>query len=169
MFPTAAFYRAVGMSEGQGAFDWIALPGGRARFCGGVRGAEQRGHEAFAVEVDGRVFYGEIRKRWLDDRCFALEVVSFGYRVIENIGVRGDAADWLAAGFTHAQWLAIEQRVADLVAAILRRESRPFVLSMEQLDDFSGEIHFPRGGLRQVRSFNAPAIPESECRTARSR
>ncbi|MGN6282183.1 hypothetical protein [Frateuria sp.] len=75
------------MSEQSGVFDWIEFPEGRARFCGGVRGADQAGHETFAVEIAGESYYGEISSVWPDDSHFNLRIDSFGHSRMENVGM----------------------------------------------------------------------------------
>ena len=48
------------MSTYDNPFDWLNFGEGRARFVGSIRGWDEIGHEAFAVEVGGREYYGEI-------------------------------------------------------------------------------------------------------------
>lgn len=133
------------MNQIAGVFDWLDLPGGRARFCGGLRGADQAGHEAFAIELDGKVAYGEIRKAWTSDDRFDLEVVSFGHGVLGNIGMPVDAGSPLVLEFTADQLRAVEGLIAELVQAFLERPQRPFVMNMDSPDEFSGTIRFARG------------------------
>ena len=133
------------MNETAGVFDWLDLPGGRARFCGGLRGADQAGHEAFALELDGQVAYGEIRKAWTAEDRFDLEVVSFGHRALENIGMPVDAGGPLVVDFTAEQLRAAENLLAELVQAFLARPQRPFVMNMDSSDKFSGTIRFVLG------------------------
>src|SRR5690349_23064381 len=69
------------------AFDWIDFPEGRARFVGSVRGVDERGHDAFALEIDNDVLFGEIRPRFLENHNdFNVEIVSFGIRDPGSIG-----------------------------------------------------------------------------------
>lgn len=133
------------MKEIASVFDWLDLPGGRARFCGGLRGADQAGHEAFALELDGRVAYGEIRKTWTDEDRFDLEVMSFGHEALENVGMAVDVGSPLVVDFTADQLRAAEGLVAELVQAFVERPQRPFVMSMDSPDEFSGTIRFARG------------------------
>ncbi len=50
------------MSNYEQTFDWVQFPEGQARFSGGIRGADEIGHETFAVEINSSVYYGEIKK-----------------------------------------------------------------------------------------------------------
>lgn len=76
------------MSNDDKTFDWVDLPGGRARFSGGVRGADEAGHDTFAVELDGRTYYGEVRRLFLSNgNDFNLEILSFGWPGQEWIGM----------------------------------------------------------------------------------
>jgi hypothetical protein len=50
------------MKNFESIFNWVNLNQGRARFLGGIRGADEIGHETFAVQNDSGVYYGEIKK-----------------------------------------------------------------------------------------------------------
>jgi len=70
------------------SFDWLELPSGRARFSGGIRGFDELGHETFAVEVDGREYFGEIGNIFLPNgNDYNMEVISFGYGRIGSVGI----------------------------------------------------------------------------------
>lgn len=69
-------------------FDWVSATEGRARFAGGIRGWDERGHDAYAVDVDGKVMCGEIARTFLaDQNDFNIQIVSFGYGVREHVGM----------------------------------------------------------------------------------
>ncbi len=36
-------------------FDWVSATEGRARFAGGIRGWDERGHDTYAVDVEGKI------------------------------------------------------------------------------------------------------------------
>lgn len=69
-------------------FDWVSATEGRARFAGSIRGWDERGHDTYAVDVDGKVMYGEIARTFLPNQNdFNIQIVSFGYGVREHVGM----------------------------------------------------------------------------------
>ncbi|WP_144655620.1 hypothetical protein [Achromobacter dolens] len=57
-------------------FDWVPPAEGRVRFAGGIRGWDERGHDTYAVDVDGKVMYGEIARTLLaDQNDFNIQIV----------------------------------------------------------------------------------------------
>jgi hypothetical protein len=69
-------------------FDRVPAAEGRVRFAGGIRGWDERGHDAYAVDVDGKVMYGEIARTFLPNQNdFNIQIVSFGYGVREHVGM----------------------------------------------------------------------------------
>ncbi|CAB3665623.1 hypothetical protein [Achromobacter dolens] len=49
-------------------FDWVSATEGRARFAGGIRSWDERGHDIYAADVDGKVMYGEIARTFLPNQ-----------------------------------------------------------------------------------------------------
>lgn len=122
------------------AFDWIDFPEGRARFVGLVRGVDERGHEAFALEIDSDLLFGEIRSRFLDNHNdFNVEIVSFGLRDSGSIG---------EAPFDPREILSIakaetaRQLILRLVRAGMAMRERPSLLVEYQNSSFMGKVVF---------------------------
>ena len=58
-------------------FEWHEFPEGRAQFSGSIRGDDERGHDTFAIELDGFVTYGGIDSVFLaNDNDFNIRVVT---------------------------------------------------------------------------------------------
>lgn len=133
------------MSTQSGVFDWVGFPEGRARFCGGVRGADQAGHEAFALEIGGKIHYGEISSVWADDRHFNLRVDSFGYSSTESIGMPLRVSSPFVGKFSLADVGVIRTLVLKLVHTFWKRTERPFVMEMDDEDEFLGQVEFKEG------------------------
>lgn len=133
------------MSEQSGVFDWIEFPEGRARFCGGVRGADQAGHETFAVEIAGESYYGEISSVWPDDSHFNLRIDSFGHSRMENVGMPIREGNPFIEKFLSADVELIKSLVLKLIQSFWRRAERPFVMEMDDVDEFLGKVEFAQG------------------------
>jgi hypothetical protein len=127
-------------------FDWISLPEGRARFSGGIRGWDEIGHETFAVEVDGQELFGEIVAIFLENNNnYNLEVVSFGYRKDNDVGLSMNACTPL----TERQAQRIVSLVRELVAVVSKIDSPPSILhGAKKL--FLGGLTFKDGWFRPV-------------------
>ena len=126
-------------------FDWQDLPSGRARFNGLVRGAEQSGHDSFAVDCDGEVLFGELQRVFLaNGNDFTIEVVAFGYRQASHLGlpVQGRARAFSATGA-----LRLQQVIAELIAAGAGWEQRPRLLMEHAGARFLGGVSFRPGWL----------------------
>lgn len=130
------------MNTQSGVFDWVAFPEGRARFCGGVRGADQAGHEAFAVEIGDRTHYGEISSVWPDERHFNLRVDSFGFSSVDQLGMPLSASSPFIEKFCPADVALIQSLIMKLVQTFQRRTERPFVMEMDDEDEFLGKVEF---------------------------
>ncbi|MGH8080644.1 MAG: hypothetical protein ACREP7_08720, partial [Lysobacter sp.] len=123
-------------------FDWVLFPQGRARFAGGVRGADEQGHETFAVEVAGGEYFGEIARTFLpNNNDYNIEVVSFGYGS-DDVGIPMLDA---CRTFTAAQIATIYALIAQLIAAGARFEDRPSLLVEYPTAHFMGEVVFREG------------------------
>ena len=66
----------------------LELPAGKIRFAGSVRGVDDAGHDAFELSVSGsQALYGEWTEIYSENGYdFEIEIVSFGYTYIENLG-----------------------------------------------------------------------------------
>lgn len=129
-------------------FDWVSATEGRARFAGGIRGWDERGHDTYAVEVDGKVMYGEIARAFLSNQNdFNVQIVSFGYGVREHVGMPRPAGhDAHARDVSDAETLQRVQSVlARLIRAGLHFEDRPCVLLEYPHARFQGKLIFAEG------------------------
>lgn len=133
------------MNTRSGVFDWVDFSEGRARFCGGVRGADQSGHEAFALEIGGKAYYGEISSTWPDDSHFNLRIDSFGHSVAENVGMPLTAGSPFIEKFSAADVKLIQSLVLKLVNTLWKRTERPFVMEMDDESEFLGKVEFKEG------------------------
>ena len=124
-------------------FDWLELPSGRARFSGNIRGADELGHHTFAVEVDGREYFGELTKAFLpNDHDYNMEVISFGYGDHGYVGMPmlGTCRVFAAAEIAKIQTLTVQ-----LIAAGARFEDRPWLLTEYPNSHFMGQVFFRDG------------------------
>lgn len=125
------------------SFDWQDLPSGRARFAGLVRGADQTGHDAFAVWMDGQALFGEIQRAFLPDgNDFNIEVVAFGYRLDRNLGM---PMLGIAHVFAASEVERLQQVIRELVAAGAAWERRPRLLVDYPGARFQGQVLFKEG------------------------
>lgn len=135
------------MNAQPGVFDWIEFPEGRARFLGLIRGADERGHEVFALEFGNGLLYGEIEPRFLDNRNdFDVEVVSFGVKDERSVG---DAPYDPRGVLSPANVDIARALIVHLVAAGMAMEERPGFLRETQDSHFMGQVLFRRGWVRQ--------------------
>lgn len=129
-------------------FEWQEFPEGRARFSGEIRGGDERGHDTFAIEIDGFVTYGEIARAFLANRNdFNIQVVTYGYGIRENVGILNDGSPGPQAQgvFPPAYLHRVQVLVVRLIRAALQFENRPVVLSEYPTSRFQGRVIFPAG------------------------
>jgi hypothetical protein len=127
-----------------GVFDWVEFPEGRARFSGGIRGADEQGHETFAVEINSSVYYGEVKKTFLPDKSnYNLEIISFGYFDIKDVG--GPMRQPVINYFSETDARQVQNLITGLVSAASRWESKPSVMSQSEYSRFMQEIYFQDG------------------------
>lgn len=143
------------MGNYEKTFDWVQFKEGKARFNSDIRGWDERGHESYAVEIEGKVRYGEISKAYLaNDNDYNVEVVSFGYAMEGSVGIPNEPGEQglLARGaYTQAQLKIVQSLVSQLVNAGLKFEDRPSVLRESPKSHFMGKILF-REGWASVRA-----------------
>lgn len=147
-------------------FDWVSATEGRARFAGSIRGWDERGHDTHAVEVDGKVMYGEIARAFLPNQNdFNIQIVSSGYGVRERVGMPRPAGhDSHAQGVSDAKTLRRVQSVlARLIRAGLHVEDRPNVLLAYPHARFQGKRIFAEGWTdgAPAREITVSAEPRS--------
>lgn len=137
------------MSNYENIFNWIQFQEGRAKFNGGIRGWDERRHETYALEIEGKIRYGEISKIYLsNNNDYNVEVVSFGYAIEGSVGIPNEPGvqGLLARGaYTQEQLKAAKSLVSQLIVAGVHFEDRPSVLRESPHSHFMGEIVFCEG------------------------
>lgn len=132
-------------------FEWQQFPEGRARFASGIRGWDERGHEVYAVEFQGRVIYGEIDSTFLPNHNdYNIEVVSFGYGMKDNVGIPEPSSRGV---YTEAELRIIRSLIVQLIQAGQHFEEKPLLLMETKKSRFMGKIIF-REGWANVRQEN---------------
>ena len=125
------------------SFDWLDFSGGRARLSGGIRGYDERGHETFSVEVGGSEYFGEIKRAFLSNgNDYNIEVISFGYGRIGSVGMPMLGTCQI---FTAAEIVTIQRLIVQLIAAGMRFEDRPTLLTEYPNAHFMGQVIFRDG------------------------
>jgi hypothetical protein len=136
------------MSLYDDTFEWQQFPEGRARFSGSIRGDDERGHDTFAIEIDGSVTYGEIDSVFLpNDNDFNVRVVTYGYGMRENVGIlnNGNSGPHAQGVFPPAHLQRVQVLVTRLIRAGLQFEDRPVFLDEFPGSHFQGKVIFPAG------------------------
>lgn len=124
-------------------FDWIELPDGKARFSGTKRGWDELGHKTFALEIDGREYYGELERAYLqNENDYNIEVSSFGYVRGEDVGMPDPRA---RAVFTEAQVDRARALAVRLVAEGRGFTEPPAILDQTDASRFMGKVFFKEG------------------------
>ncbi len=125
-------------------FNWMQFAEGRARFAGGVRGVDERGHETFAVEVDGVEYFGEIVSAFLpNDNDYNIEVVSFGFA---DEGFAGEELrPGIALVLSEAQVATVAGIIRQLIVEGARMDDPPHLLVQYPNARFMGGVLFRDG------------------------
>lgn len=124
-------------------FEWLQFREGRARFAGGIRGWDERGHEVYAVEFQGRIIYGEIVHAFLpNDNDYNIEVVSFGYGMKDNVGIPEPSS---RGAYTEAELRIVRSLIVQLIEAGQQFEEKPSILMEYPNAHFQGKIFFREG------------------------
>ncbi len=129
------------------AFEWVELTHGRARFCGMIRGWDERGHETFAVEIDGRPVYGEVDAVFVG-HAISTKVVSFGYLEQSRVGIPG-----AARSFTREQAAVAERDIREFVSTVSAyadKLDKPEVLRTTPSTHLTGHVAFAPGWIAIV-------------------
>lgn len=141
------------MNRDEETFAWIQLPQGRIRFGGAIRGGDEGRHETYSVDIDGIITYGEIENIFsTNGNDYNVEVISFGYGMIENVGNPHANA---RGTYTETQLKLVQSLVVQLIQAGLHFEERPSVLRESLESHFLGRVLF-REGWAYVRQDNTP-------------
>jgi len=125
-------------------FEWIEFPQGRVRYAGGRRGRDEPPIDTFAVELRGRVYYGEITQLHLaDGNRYNLEIVSFGWTKHDWLGTEPNAK--YCAAFTVKDLEEVQAILCQAVPVWRSLEDRPSLLSEFFEARFMGELIFRDG------------------------
>lgn len=128
---------------------WVEFPEGRARFSGGIRGVDERGHDTVAVGIGKQTYYGEARRSFMPNgNDFNVEIVSFGYLGKENVG---EAPFDARQPLTLAQLETARILLVGLVQKGLSFAERPRVLTEYPDSRYMGKVLF-RDGWALVQS-----------------
>ncbi|OAX89018.1 hypothetical protein A7D16_08940 [Xanthomonas nasturtii] len=120
------------------------FPEGRARFSGGIRGADELRHDTFAIEIDGKEYFGEINRDWhIDDTHYDLAIVSFGFSLKLQVGMPVTASS--ARAFTDDEIELLKNLVVHLIETGVKLEDKPSVISDSSGSIFTGKIAFTKG------------------------
>lgn len=141
--------------EHPSVFDWVGFPEGQARFSGGIRGGDERGHDTVAVSLGKNVYYGEIKRRFLKNgNDFDVEVVSFGYL---DRGDVGDAPFDPRETLSRAEIEATQALILQLVKAGTSSKEKPRILAEYPDAHFMGKVLFREGWARIAPLENGDA------------
>lgn len=136
-----------------GTFDWIDLPEGKARFSGTKRGWDELGHKTFALDIDGREYYGELERAYLpNENDYNVEVSSFGYARAEDVGMPDPRA---RAAFSEAQIGRIQSLALGLIAAGCAMPDPPAILDQTGTARFMGEVTFKQDWALAISGMSA--------------
>jgi len=124
-------------------FDWLDFGQGRARFSGSIRGADERGHETFAVEANGAEYFGEIDRAFLlNGNDYNMEIVSFGYTDKEYVSAPFPSA---RAKFTPADLEVMQLLICSLIEAVSKAAEKPYIMGEYADAHFMGKVIFREG------------------------
>lgn len=119
-------------------FDWIQFPEGRARFAGSFRCWDEQGRQAFALELHGKQYFGQIDNVFLENQTdYKVLIDAFGYGRGQDVGIPAAGAREV---FSLEQETVARQLVTRLVNAGVKLEDPPFTLNTP--DGFTGQIVF---------------------------
>ncbi|MBS0201026.1 MAG: hypothetical protein JSR70_11300 [Proteobacteria bacterium] len=124
-------------------FDWVQFPEGRARFAGTFRCWDETGRKAFALELQGNEYFGEIQRAFLPNgNDYNIEIVSFGYGAGNCVGMQMVGT---CRVFTITEIEIIQTMIIELVAAGKRFPDPPSLLDQYADAHFMGEVIFRDG------------------------
>ncbi len=133
------------MTTDSGTFGWVEFAAGRARFSGSVRGADELGHETFALEVAGAERYGEIHRVFLENgNDFNLEVVAFGWPGVEWMGMPSPG---MRQRFRREEESTLRALILQLIEWGRTLEVKPAFLNEYPDARFMGDVLFAPGWL----------------------
>jgi len=125
-------------------FDWIDFPQGRVRYAGGKRGRDEAPIHTFALEMHGRIFYGEIGELFREGgNDYDLEIISFGWLRHDWLGTEPDAR--YCASFALNELQEVQVLLCQAVVAWRNLDVRPVILTEYGSARFMGEVVFRDG------------------------
>jgi len=131
------------MSAYEKTFAWIDFPEGRVRYTGGAANREEP-KEAFAIELRGQVYYGQIKEQFSPNgNDYNLEIVSFGWPENGWFGIEPNPK--ICTAFTFKEIKTIQTLLYKAIQIWRQLEHRPIFLSESMKSHFMGEIMFRDG------------------------
>ena len=125
-----------------GMFDWVSFENGKARFCGGVRGADDAPHEVLGVKLGDLAYYGDFETKFEeDDTHYNVEIISFGFWSPNNVG---HPSVGVRAVLSPAEVALIQSLICNLIRS---PGEQPFPLHVRSR--FRGGVGFSDGWIRQ--------------------
>ena len=119
---------------------WVDFPEGRARFSGGIRGVDERGHETVAVSIGKQNYFGEVRRSFMPNgQDFNVEIVSFGFPSKEYVG---EAPFEARQSLTSVELETARTLLFGMVQRGLSFAERPRVLTEYPDSRFMGKVVF---------------------------
>ena len=126
-------------------FDWVSFENGRARFCGGKRGADDAPYEVLAVQLGNSTYYGSFETKYEEDGThYNVEIISFGFWSPGNVG---HPSVGVRAVFSPAEVSLIETLISNLIQS---PGEQPFPLQIRSR--FQGGVFFRDGWIRKKTS-----------------
>jgi len=136
-----------------GTFDWVSFEQGRARFSGGIRGADERGHETFAIEIDGTEYFGEINMSFLQNgNDYNLEIISFGHY---DQGYVGSEFCDIRKKFSKKEIENIKSTIDNLIKYYSNLEKKPYIMTEYDNSHFAGDIIYRNGWISPLSSLGS--------------
>lgn len=124
-------------------FEWIQFPEGKARFAGTFRCWDEQGRKTFALELRKREYFGEIKRRYVEnDSDYDIVVDAFGYGRGENVAMPGTDVREI---FTPHEEAIAGALVVQLVHAGAAFVDPPTILDEAKDSRFMGKVIFQEG------------------------
>lgn len=132
------------MGDYDDTFEWIDFPQGQVRYAGGSKGRDEPPITIFSVVLNGRVYYGEFRRWFLEnDNDYNIEVISFGWLEREWLGTEPNPKH--CAQFSSRELGDVQSLVCQAVPVWRSLEDRPSIVREYADSHFMGEVIFRNG------------------------
>lgn len=136
-------------------FNWVNFEEGVARFVGNIRGWDELGHDAFAVEINERQYYGEMRQVFSENQNdYNIEIISFGWPGEEWVGM---PMPGMCAVLTVDDVKTAQALIVQLVQIGSKFVDTPSVLYQTSNSHFMGMVIF-REGWALISGYNSEEL-----------